>query len=61
MRRFYPLHSAVPQGMVSFGEILELDFSFKDMLWMTRGMQAWLNTDTNEWQTATASGIMSGG
>lgn len=38
--------------IVSFGEILELDPSIKEILWITRGMQAWLNTETKEWRTA---------
>lgn len=38
--------------IVSFGEILEINPSLKEILWIPEGMQAWLNIETKEWQTS---------
>jgi len=38
--------------IISFGEILEINPTLKEILWIPEGMQAWLNIETKEWQTS---------
>lgn len=38
--------------VVSLGEILKMESSIKDLLWMPEKMQAWWNADKKEWHTS---------
>lgn len=38
--------------IISFGEILKINPSLKEILWIPEGMEAWFNDETKEWQTS---------
>lgn len=38
--------------IASLGEIVEIEPSIKEILWIPKGMQAWLDVTTKEWSTS---------
>lgn len=38
--------------VIGLDEILEIDLSIKDILWINNGMQAWRDTIDGEWNTS---------
>jgi hypothetical protein len=40
--------------IISLNNILEINPHVKDILWLTEGMEAWINENKEEWQTGIA-------
>ena len=38
--------------IISFGEILKISPSLKEILWIPEGMEAWFDDEKNGWQTS---------